>query len=207
MRRMNALLNVLCWRCRPISTRENKGVPAHRLLYAAPLPTEMDRRTHAVSSAGTRAVWNWLLCEFARFCFVGLCSTAIDLGTFVFLRTLGLIRLPANTLSFVLAVTTSFSLNRCWTFRALDRGPIGRQYLSFFIVNVVGFLLNTTILQILAHVLETAGAPSRRAEMFGKLAATPIVAVWNFSASRSWAFPAQRSREGSPGARAFRSST
>jgi hypothetical protein len=36
--------------------------------------------------------------------------------------------------------------------------------------------------------------PVRRAEIFGKLTAVPIVAFWNFTASKFWAFGAPKAR-------------
>jgi putative flippase GtrA len=96
--------------------------------------------------------------------------------------------LLANTFSFLLAVTNGFFWNRRWTFRATDRARARRQYLSFFAVNIIGFLLNTSILLVLSHFLQSLGTPAQRAALLGKIAAVPLVAIWNFTASKFWAF-------------------
>jgi len=141
-----------------------------------------------------RLIHSPLLRQFVKFCLVGATSTAIDVGTFAFLRSVGFPRLLAQTSSFSLAVTNGFLWNRRWTFRIRDPARLHRQYVSFFAVNVVGFLLNTTILYLVATLLESHGVPVRRAEIFGKLTAVPIVAFWNFTASRFWAFGAPKAR-------------
>jgi len=168
--------------------------------------------------AATLTLWQrliqWkLLRQFVKFCVVGAGSTAIDLGVFAALlhyqvpallgdaiRTsvggraaaiLLQLRVPlmlTNTVSFVLAVSNGFFWNRRWTFRTNDPTCARRQYATFFAVNIIGFLLNTVILVVLAHVLQAVGTPAQRAALLGKLAAVPIVAIWNFAASKFWAF-------------------
>jgi putative flippase GtrA len=129
-----------------------------------------------------------LLRQFIKFCLVGATSTTIDVGLFALLRVNGVPRLVAQTCAFTVAVTNGFFWNRRWTFRAVDPEQARRQYAQFYAVNVIGFILNTTLLYLFAHLLISAGLPKLRAELFGKLAAVPIVAIWNFSASKFWAF-------------------
>jgi putative flippase GtrA len=44
-------------------------------------------------------------------------------------------------LSYVVAATVTFSLNRAWTFRTADRSrPMMRDWSMFLIINLVGFL-------------------------------------------------------------------
>jgi putative flippase GtrA len=129
-----------------------------------------------------------LLRQFAKFCLVGVTSTLIDLSAFAFLRGQHVPRLLANTLAFLVAVTNGFFWNRRWTFRAADRKQLRCQYLSFLAVSIGGFLLNTGILFLAVEALTATGVPARRAEMIGKIAAVPVVAIWNFTASKVWAF-------------------
>jgi putative flippase GtrA len=170
-------------------------------------------QAEATATPWSRLARSPLLRQFVKFCLVGTTSTAIDLGIFALLLHYGMpVRvgqalqavLPGplagfllgwkfplfltNGLSFILAVTNGFFWNRRWTFRAVDPTLARRQYASFFAVNVVGFLLNSTILLLLAHALPTLGVPPQKAALMGKLAAIPIVAFWNFTASKFWAF-------------------
>jgi putative flippase GtrA len=143
----------------------------------------------APSSALWASLVRWrLLRQFVKFCLVGVLSTTVDLSAFAFLRSQHVPRLAANTLAFLVAVTNGFIWNRRWTFRARDPGRLRRQYLSFFAVSIVGFLLNTAILQVVAELFAAGGMPTRHAEMLGKAAAIPLVAIWNFAASKVWAF-------------------
>lgn len=132
-----------------------------------------------------------LLRQFLKFCVVGATSTSIDLGLFGVLRFHDVPRLAAQTIAFSVAVTNGFFWNRRWTFRATDPEQARRQYTQFYAVNIIGFLMNTTLLYFFAHLLVSAGVPKLRAELLGKLAAVPIVALWNFSASKFWAFAAR----------------
>lgn len=129
-----------------------------------------------------------LLRQFVKFCLVGATSTTIDLGLFALLRSMEVPLLLAQTLAFSVAVSNGFFWNRRWTFRARDPEQARRQYASFYAVNVVGFTLNTTLLLLFAYLFLAAGFPQRQAELLGKMAAVPIVAIWNFSASKFWAF-------------------
>jgi putative flippase GtrA len=129
-----------------------------------------------------------LLRQFVKFCLVGATSTSIDLGLFALFRSLDIPLLVAQTLAFSVAVTNGFFWNRRWTFRVKGPEKARRQYAQFYVVNVVGFVLNTSLLLLFAHLLATMGQPQRRAELLGKMMAVPIVAIWNFSASRFWAF-------------------
>jgi putative flippase GtrA len=173
-----------------------------------------DEATTAAAPMSWSRVVQWkLLRQFVKFCLVGASSTAIDLGVFAALlhrdvptHLAGVIssgvggraaelliqfKLPlllCNTVSFVLAVTNGFFWNRRWTFRAMDPAHMRRQYVSFFVVNIIGFFLNTSILLVLAHTLQTLGTPAQRAALLGKAAAVPLVAIWNFTASKYWAF-------------------
>jgi putative flippase GtrA len=132
-----------------------------------------------------------LVRQFVKFCLVGATSTTIDLGLFALLRYLNVPLLLAQTVSFSVAVTNGFFWNRRWTFRAVDPEKARQQYAQFYAVNVVGFLLNTTLLLLFSHLLRSAGFPQRQSELLGKMAAVPIVAFWNFSASKFWAFGAK----------------
>lgn len=146
-----------------------------------------------IGTDAPRALWQRLLehpllRQFVKFCLVGATSTTIDLGLFAYLRSIDVPRLLAQTTSFSVAVTNGFFWNRRWTFRAVDPERARRQYAAFYAVNVVGFCLNTSLLYLFAHLFVTAGLPVRQAELLGKALAVPLVAIWNFSASKFWAF-------------------
>jgi putative flippase GtrA len=188
-----------------MSTAEMGNAPVRSVPDAEPsVLSTVDRQGHPAASPETQANHQRLLYEFARFCLVGVLSTSVDVGVFASFRSRGIPPLLSNTFSFSLAVTNGFLWNRYWTFRAArNTKRVRQQYVPFFIVSAIGLMLNTMMLEIFAHTLEAAGTPTRSAEMIGKLAATPLVAVWNFAASKWWVFTAEASGAKSRGARAY----
>ncbi len=84
-----------------------------------------------------------LLGEMVRFGVVGTVGFVVD----AFVLTVGL---RAGTgpwlgraLSYVVAVTVTFSLNRAWTFRTADRSrPVTQDWGLFALVNLAGFACN-----------------------------------------------------------------
>jgi putative flippase GtrA len=82
-----------------------------------------------------------MLEDFIRFCCVGLVGLAIDIATVYGGRAaLGLY--AAGLLSYVIAATATWALNRAWTFRGHGGGPMHRQWGLFLLANGIGFVLN-----------------------------------------------------------------
>jgi putative flippase GtrA len=97
------------------------------------LPGSMQRR----ATPGRVAV----LVDFIRFGFVGLAGFAVDAGTVYATRDeLGLY--VAGLVSYVFAATTTWLLNRVWTYRGHGSGPVHQQWGLFLLVNGLGFVLN-----------------------------------------------------------------
>jgi len=114
--------------------------------------------------------------QFYKFSVVGVFNTLID-----FLVFLGLIRLIsffgdhvlyANVISFAVAVTNSYILNRRWTFRSSDAG-LAQQYARFFVINLTGLAVNTGLLYIFVYQVHLY-------DVFGKILAIGITLFWNF---------------------------
>lgn len=82
-----------------------------------------------------------VLVDFIRFGFVGFAGFVVDAGTVYATRAaLGLY--VAGLVSYVFAATTTWLLNRVWTYRGQSTGPVHRQWGLFLLVNGVGFVLN-----------------------------------------------------------------
>lgn len=124
--------------------------------------------------------------QFTKFALVGVLNTAIDFSVYTSLTRLAHWHfLVANATSFLVAVTFSFLLNSRWTFR--DRpGNRRRQYLLFFLVNLIALGLNETLLATFVHVAHVH-------DLLAKAAATVVVLFWNFFANRAWTFRQQAS--------------
>ncbi len=124
--------------------------------------------------------------QFSTFVVVGAINAVLDGGLyFLLLQTpLGgfgqLGKQLAKAGSFVVAVASSYLMNRHYTFRV--RGPADtRQAAKFFLVSAVGLGLNN-----LAFFIATAqfGLP----DLWALVVTTGLVGIWNFSANKWWTF-------------------
>lgn len=119
--------------------------------------------------------------QFVKFCLVGFLNTFVDFGVYLFFsRIVGLYFLYANIFAVFVAMTSSFILNKYWTFQNHGQS-IKMQYLKFFLVNIVYFFLNNSIIYILVNQL-------RVFDLLAKIIAIGIGLIWNFFANRYWTF-------------------
>lgn len=82
-----------------------------------------------------------LVQQFARFGAVGVVGAIVDIATvYAAMAALGLY--AAGLLAYFAAVTTTWTLNRAWTFAGLGNGTLVRQWMLFVAANGVGFVLN-----------------------------------------------------------------
>lgn len=82
-----------------------------------------------------------LVQQFARFGTVGFAGAVVDVATvYATMATLGLY--VSGLLAYLAAVTTTWALNRAWTFAGRGGGGLARQWLLFVAANGVGFVLN-----------------------------------------------------------------
>lgn len=119
--------------------------------------------------------------QFVKFGIVGFSSTVIDWGIFYFLNyVFGIYYLIAKVLSFSVAVFNSFFWNRRWTFRSNDPRKM-YEFSKFLVIALVGLSLNALIMY-----LAVDGYHLRK--IFGLMAATGFVTIWNFLANKFWTF-------------------
>ena len=79
--------------------------------------------------------------QFLRFGVVGTIGFVIDTATVYALRgAIGLI--AAGMVSYLVAGSANWALNRVWTFRGRGDGPAHRQWLLFLLANLLGLALN-----------------------------------------------------------------
>ena len=79
--------------------------------------------------------------QFLRFGTVGLAGFGVDVACVYLLR--GLVGLFwAGMAAYLAAATTTWALNRVWTFAGARRGGLFRQWLLFLGANGLGFTLN-----------------------------------------------------------------
>ena len=81
--------------------------------------------------------------QFLRFAMVGTVGYVIDAGIVTALiKAGGLDPYSARVLSFLAAATSTWWLNRNFTFTATGGGPRARQWLRFVMVNAMGAAIN-----------------------------------------------------------------
>lgn len=128
--------------------------------------------------------------KFWKYCVVGLTGTAVDFGVLLLLVEVAHWSvLPANTLSFLLAATNNYVLNKYWTYADPERS-IGKQYVKFLLVSTVGLGLNTVLMSLLVSFGMWYVA--------AKVIVIGAVLVWNFAANSLWTFQKPIGPIGSP---------
>ena len=128
-----------------------------------------------------------LLAQFLRFGTVGTVVFLVDTAVVYALRaSLGLY--GARAVSFAVAVTVSWVVNRAWTFRGQGSGPLLRQWALFVAANASGFGLNALVYVILVATVPVCAANPVLAVGAGAIAGMFV----NFALSRRVVFRARR---------------
>jgi putative flippase GtrA len=124
-----------------------------------------------------------LLAQFLRFGTVGAAGFVVDTATVYAAKgALGLY--GAGTIAYLTGATTTWALNRIWTFRGSGSGPAHRQWLAFLAANLLGFMLNRGTYFVLVTVSTTCAEAPVLAVAAGALAGMFV----NFHLSRSVVF-------------------
>ena len=145
-------------------------------------PTESDalvrepRRGRVGGALRRRSNWEQLL----KFCVVGVTGYAVNLAVYLtLLRGFDLHYLLAAMLSFAVAVTNNYLLNRLWTFRK-HRGAVVRQGLRFLLVSLLALAANLMVLKALVEL----GVGKELAQAVAIVLVTPV----NFVGNKLWSF-------------------
>lgn len=139
--------------------------------------------------------------QIGKFGVIGVLNTLVDLGVLAVVTawvstqygvvandTLVMIGTRVITfytlykaISFIVANTNSYFWNKYWTFAGAALQKTKTKYLQFFVVSIVGFIINITVSSIVFTIV--AKVPSLtlgQAGSIGALAGTVIGLVWNF---------------------------
>lgn len=141
----------------------------------------------------TQVIWRLALKrkglrQFLKFALVGGLNTILDwLVYFALSRTVfapfgQLGKQLAKAGSFVVSASSSYLLNRHWTFRSLDP-DVARQAGRFVVVAFTGLALNNLIFFLL-----TAPQYANLPDLVALALATGTVMGWNFLANKHWTF-------------------
>lgn len=128
--------------------------------------------------ASLLSVRNWQ--ELGKFCAVGAVGYLINLGVYDALLHEGVHYLVAATCSFLVAVTSNYTWNRLWTFRA-HRGHVGVQGMRFFLVSLAALGANLVVLHLLIAYGDLGKLPAQAV-------AIVVVTPLNFVGNKLWSF-------------------
>ncbi len=126
--------------------------------------------------------------QFARFGTVGVAGAAVDVAT-VYAAKAALGLYLAGLLAYLAAVTTTWALNRAWTFAGRGGGGLLRQWLLFVAANGVGFVLNRGTFFVLVTLLPVCA----QYPVIAILAGVGAGMFANFNLSRSVVFSEEAS--------------
>lgn len=117
-----------------------------------------------------------LIVKILKFGVVGFSGTVIDFFfTWLCKEKIGWNKFLSNSIGFVLAATSNYIFNRIWTFQS-DNSEIGREYLLFFVISLIGLALNNLFLYLFHEKLKMNF-------YLAKVFATILVTIWNFTAN------------------------
>ncbi len=128
--------------------------------------------------ASLRSGRNWR--QLAKFCVVGTIGYGINLAVYDVLLRQGLQYLVAATCSFLVAVTSNYTLNRHWTFRE-QRAGVAAQGMRFFAVSLAALVANLGVLHLLISI---GGIDKLTAQAVAIVIVTPL----NFVGNKLWSF-------------------
>jgi len=135
-------------------------------------------RVRTRANAALRSRTNWI--QLLKFCSVGASGYVVNLAVYsVLLNAADLHFRLAATVSFVVAATSNYLLNRLWTFRH-QRGHFGVQGLRFFTVSLLVYGANLLLLSLFVD----AGVGKIVAQAVAIVLVTPL----NFVGNKLWSF-------------------
>lgn len=139
--------------------------------------------------------------QFAKFFLVGVMNTGVDLvilniEMLVTGIAVGVGYSIQKALSFLVAVTFSYFINKHWTFQDKSKEAEGKKMSQFFAVSFVGMIINVTTATLVVNYLQAPinnilNLPMLTPALWGTLGAlcgTAIGLFWNFIGYKLWVF-------------------
>ena len=127
--------------------------------------------------------------QFVKFALVGIMNTIIDFGTYILLTRFfpwfAENYLVANGISFLLAITNSFYINKYWTFNSCQKENTTLQYIKFISLCSISLIIVETILFCLIDFFSFY-------DLLAKLVSMFFGTFFNFYFSRIFVFKAKK---------------
>ena len=137
---------------------------------------------------GFYAKFQDLIHEVAKFGIVGAFNYVLDVTLFNVLLAEGFHHRPltAKTISTVVATTSSYFMNRHWTWRKRARTGLVREYGTFLILSLVALVITLGCLAFGEYVLNQNSLLARN--FWGNVVGVGVAMVWRFWSFRRWVF-------------------
>lgn len=118
--------------------------------------------------------------RFIKFGLVGVLNTAINWIVFILLNMLGMYYIFANIIAYSLSTLNSYIWNSKWVFK-YSGNNLKETTAKFIVLNVIGLILNTSILYILVDIIGLY-------KIVSLIITTAIVMIFNYFINKLWVF-------------------
>jgi len=120
--------------------------------------------------------------EFFRFAIVGGTGTIITvLILYLLTEKVGIYYIFSAIISFIVAMTSNFFLNKVWTFKENIKLNVGKKYLQFSLISVSALLVNLFFLYFFTEVFGIY-------YLISQILAIGIAFIINFLGNKIWTF-------------------
>jgi putative flippase GtrA len=131
--------------------------------------------------------WRSLLHEVSKFGTIGAVNTVINYAVFnlLVLTVFANGQLKANVVATLVATTSSYFMNRHWTYRDRPKAALHREYALFFLFNAAGMAIELGVLAVAKYGLGIHGLIALN---LAKAVATALGMVFRFWTYRTMVF-------------------
>ena len=138
-----------------------------------------------------------LIRELARFAVVGAIGLLVTDGAFNLMISERQAALTSNAVATLAAAVVTFLGSRYWTFRHRKRTGLGREAVTFIVLNLVGVLIQQACLELAARELGAGLDEVTLNAAF--LAGVGLATAFRFWSYRRYVWPARSGRGGNLG--------
>ena len=124
--------------------------------------------------------------QLAKFGAVGASNFSVDIGVYSLLILLSNVAIGPfipffKGASFVIAVINSYLWNKYWSFGDKSREDVGKEFIQFLIVSIIGMVFNVGITHVLVNITGSIGSVDEKtwATLSAAIAGIAVL-TWNF---------------------------